>query len=103
MMGTLGKGDKSAIQIKLLFKFYNNGFISTSNSEQEEQTNREKYVFYCSITNSHKSSKKNEKPHHNDCLNLPIQWKMRIRNFFKRLNTFMLPIFHNCRHIEMII
>ena len=50
MMGTLGKGDKSVIQRKLLFKFYNNGFISTSNSEQEEQTNREKYVFYCSVS-----------------------------------------------------
>ena len=40
MMGIPGK-DKSAIQSKLLFKFYNDGFISTSNSEQEEQTNRE--------------------------------------------------------------
>ena len=49
MMGTLGKGDKSVIQRKLLFKFYNDGFISTSNSEQEEQTSREKYVFYCSL------------------------------------------------------
>ena len=36
MMGTLGKGDKSAIQSKLLFKFHNDGFISTSNREQEE-------------------------------------------------------------------
>ena len=25
----------------------NDGFISTSNSEQKEQTNREKCVFYC--------------------------------------------------------
>ena len=45
MMGTLGKGDKSVIQRKLLFQFYNKGFISTSNSEQEEQTNREKMSF----------------------------------------------------------
>ena len=63
MMGTLGKGDKSAIQIKLLFKFYNDGFISTSNSEQEEQTNREKYVFHCSVSQIHINPQKNtEKP-----------------------------------------
>ena len=53
MMGVLGKVDKSVIQRKLLFQFYNNGFISTSNSEQEEQTNREKYVFYCSVSQIH--------------------------------------------------
>ena len=53
MMGTFGKGDKSAIQSKLLFKFYNDVFTSTSNSEQEEQTNREKYVFYCSVSQIH--------------------------------------------------
>ena len=60
MMGTPEKGDNSAIQIKLLFKFYNDGFISTSrlvyclvNSEQEEQTTREKYVFYCSVSQIH--------------------------------------------------
>ena len=41
MMGTLGKGNKSAIQSKLLFQLYNDGFISTSNSEQEEQTKGE--------------------------------------------------------------
>ena len=40
MMGTPGKGDKSALQNKLLFKFYNDGFISTSNSEQKEQTEK---------------------------------------------------------------
>ena len=45
MIGTPRKGDKSAIQSKLLFKFYNDGFISTSNSEQKQQTNRGKYVF----------------------------------------------------------
>ena len=55
MMGTPGKGDKSAIQSrpKLLFYFYNDGFISTSNSEQKEQTIREKYVFYCSVSQIH--------------------------------------------------
>ena len=58
MMGTPGKGDKtikSAIQSKLLFKFYNvnDGIISTRNSEQKEQTNREKYVFYCSVSQIH--------------------------------------------------
>ena len=40
MMGTPQKGDKSVIQNKLLFKFYNDGFISTSNSEQKEQTEK---------------------------------------------------------------
>ena len=50
MMETPGKGDKSD---KLLFYFYNDGFISTSNSEQKEQTNREKYVFYCSVSQIH--------------------------------------------------
>ena len=30
-------------------KFYN-GVISTSNSEQKEQTNKEKYVFYCNVS-----------------------------------------------------
>ena len=61
MMGTLGKGDKSVIQRKLLFYFYNNGFISTSNSEQEEQPNREKYVIYCSVSQIHINPEKNTK------------------------------------------
>ena len=61
MMGTPEKGDKSAIQSKLLFKFYNDGFLSTSNSEQEEQTNREKYVFYCSVSQIHINPEKNTK------------------------------------------
>ena len=63
MMGTLGKGDKRVIQRKLLFQFYNNGFISTSNSGQEEQTSREKYVFYCSVSQIHiNPEKKTRKP-----------------------------------------
>ena len=67
MMGTLEKSDKSAIQSKLLFKIYNDGFISTSNSEREEQTNREKYVFYCAVSQIHiNPEKKTRKPHHND-------------------------------------
>ena len=53
MMGTLGKGDKSVIQKKLLFEFYNNGFISTSD--------REKYVFYCSVSQIHINPEKNTK------------------------------------------
>ena len=41
-------------------------------SEQEEQTNREKYVFYCSVSQIHiNPEKKHEKTHHNDCLSLP--------------------------------
>ena len=40
MMEAPGKGDKSAIQSKLLFEFYNDGFNSTRNSEQKEQTEK---------------------------------------------------------------
>ena len=58
--GNPRKGDKSAIQSKLLFKFYNDGFISTSNSEQE-QTNGEKYVFYCSVSQIHINPEKTRK------------------------------------------
>ena len=36
MRGASRTGDKSAIQNKELFKFYNDGFIYTSNSEQKE-------------------------------------------------------------------
>ena len=65
MMGTPRTGDKSVIQNKKLFKFYTDGFISTSsNSEQKEQTNKEKYVFYCNdpcISNSHQSWKNTKK------------------------------------------
>ena len=42
-MGTPRNGDKSAIQSNSRFYFYNNGFIFTSNNEQKEQTDREKY------------------------------------------------------------
>ena len=59
MMGTPGKADKNAIQSKLLFYFYNDGFISTRNSEQKEQTNREKYIFYCSVSQIHTNPEKN--------------------------------------------
>ena len=39
----------------------------------KEQTNREKYVFYCSVSQIHiNPGKKHEKPHHIDCFNLPI-------------------------------
>ena len=66
MMGTPGTGDKSAIQSKLLFEFYKDGFISTRNSEHKEQTNREKYDFYCSVSQIHiNPEKKCEKTHHN--------------------------------------
>ena len=60
-MGTPGKGNKSSIQSKLLFEFYNDGFISTRNSEQKEQTYREKYVFYCSVSQIHINPEKTRK------------------------------------------
>ena len=59
MIGTPGKGDRSAIQSELLFTFHNDGFISTSDSEQEEQTDRGKYVFYCSVSQIHINLEKN--------------------------------------------
>ena len=40
MMRTPGKGDKSAIQNKLLFQFYNDGFISGIVSKKNKQTEK---------------------------------------------------------------
>ena len=50
MMGTPGKGDKNAMQKKYCCQFFIDGFISTSNSEQKEQTH--KNIFF--IADSHK-------------------------------------------------
>ena len=36
--------------------FYNDALISTSNSEQKEQTKKEKYAFYCNVSQIHISS-----------------------------------------------
>ena len=36
--------------LALALELPDDGFISTSNSEQKEQTNREKYIFYWSIS-----------------------------------------------------
>ena len=69
MIGTPGKVTKVSVKTNTFFYFHNDGFISTSNSEQKEQTNREKYVFYCSVSQIHINP---EKTHDNDCLNLPI-------------------------------
>ena len=49
---------KTQVMSKLIvcvLQLYNDGFISTSNtcSEQKEQTNREKYAFYCSVSENH--------------------------------------------------
>ena len=61
MIGTPVKGDKVSLETNNFFNFYNDGFISTSNSEQKEQTNREKYVFYCSVSQLHVNPEKNTK------------------------------------------
>ena len=61
MMGTTGKGDKSDLQNIFFFKFYNDGLTSTSNSEQKEQTNRKKCVFYCSVSQIHINPEQNTK------------------------------------------
>ena len=47
------------------FQFHNDGFISI-NSEQKEQTNKEKYVFYCSVSQIHIHPEKTLKKHQND-------------------------------------
>ena len=54
MMGTPPEMVKcNSKQIMFLILIY--GFISTSNvkSEQKEQPDREKYVFYCSVSQMH--------------------------------------------------
>ena len=61
MMGTTGKGDKSDLQNKYFFQFYNYGFIFSSNSEQKEQTNRETCVFYRSVSQIHINPEQNTK------------------------------------------
>ena len=42
------------------------GFTFTSNSEQKEQTNKEKYVFYCSVSQIYINPEKTRKKHQND-------------------------------------
>ena len=59
MMGTRGKDEEKVSFKANYFFFYNDGFISTRNSEQKEQTNREKYVFYCSVSQIHINAEKN--------------------------------------------
>ena len=44
---------KGETLLKLCFYFFDDGLISISNSEQKEQTNIEKYVFYCSVSEIH--------------------------------------------------
>ena len=62
----MGKGDKSAIQNKKFFQFYNDGFVFTSKSEQKEQANKEKYVFFFSVSQIHINPEKTRKKHKND-------------------------------------
>ena len=66
MMGTPEQVIKVPFETNLLFKFYNDGFIFTSNSEQKQQTNKEKYVFYCSLSQIHINPEKTWKKHQND-------------------------------------
>ena len=45
-----------------------------SESEQKEQTNREKYVFYCSVSKIHiNPEKKHEKTHYNAGMQIHIR------------------------------
>ena len=48
--------------------FYNDGSISISISEQKEQTHREKYVFYGSVSQIHINLEKKRKKHQNHFL-----------------------------------
>ena len=54
MMGTSGKGDESGLQNKNSFYLYNDGFISTSNSEQKNKQTETNMYF---IAASHKFTK----------------------------------------------
>ena len=49
--------------IAVSHKFYNDGFIPTSNSEQKKQKNREKVVFYCTVSQIHINLQKTRKKH----------------------------------------
>ena len=44
-------------------------FLPVIVSKKNKQT--EKYVFYCSVSQSHINPEKTRKTHHNDCLNVP--------------------------------
>ena len=73
MMGTPVKGDKS------------DGFISTSNSEQNEQTNRENYVFYCSVSQIHINPEKNTKKTHSTMIASLLPVKVSKENKQRKL------------------
>ena len=64
MMGTPGKGDN-------LVAFKTNIFFNSTimaSFLQTEQTNREKYVFHCSVSQIHINPEKTRKKHQNHFL-----------------------------------
>ena len=51
--------------------------MSTSNIEQKEQTNRDKYIFYCSVSQIHINPAKTRKTHQNDFSEVLIIVKLK--------------------------
>ena len=61
MMGTPRKGDKVPFKTKNAFNSTMMASFLQVIVSKEEQTNREKYVFYCSVSQIHINPKKNTK------------------------------------------
>ena len=69
MMGTPRTGDKSALPFKTNDSFNSTmmaSFLPVIVSKKNKQTNKEKYVFYCSVSQIHINPKKTRKKHQND-------------------------------------
>ena len=69
MMGTPRKGDKVPFTTKNAFNSTMMASFLQVIVSKKEQTNREKYVFYCSVSQIHiNPKKKTRKKHQNDFL-----------------------------------
>ena len=68
MMGTPRKGDKVPFKTKNAFNSLMMALFLQVIVSKKEQTNLEKYVFYCSISQIHINPKKTRKKHQNDFL-----------------------------------
>ena len=68
MMGTPRKGDKVPFKTKHVFNSTMMASFLQVIVSQKEQTNREKYVFYCSVSQIHINQKKIREKHQNDFL-----------------------------------
>ena len=61
MMGTPEKGDKGPFRTDNSFNSTKMASFLPVKHEQKEQTNTEKYVFYCSVSQIHINPEKNTK------------------------------------------